>query len=913
MLEGRLARQDGASRAGFGAHLRQHRLTASLTQGQLAERAGVSARCISDLERGVRRFPYVETVERLTSALGLSSSEHAGFVALARRSPTRALPEPAGIQQHNLPLELTSFVGRERELASTEGRIGRDRLITFTGPGGSGKSRLALHLAWRVLDHFTDGVWLLELAPVSRPELVVQEVAKLLGLEEKPGTSFLPALRGHLRSRCLGLILDNCEHLVGACAALADDLLRACPGLTILATSREPLHVGGEVIWQVPPLSTPHAPSTPLAKLIEFDAVRLFVDRAQAVSPEFALTDSNAPAVAEICRRLDGIPLAIELAAAHVRSLGAEALAARLEHRFTLLNGGSRVAPERHQTLRALLDWSYELLTHAEQSLLHRLAVFAGGFDVPAVEAICTSDGVDAASMLDLLVRLVDTSLVVSYPVQGNIRRFRLLETVREYAAERLAAGGELPAFAGRFAAYFLERAEIADAGLRGSASAQSYAWFERELENLRAALRWFVTRGHGQPALRLAAAVGWFWYVRGYLSEARTTFEITLALPDAAHRTGLRSRACFLAASAAWFMGDYPAATLLADESLSIGREVGAFQQIGQALTLQAALKSDQGDLAAARALLGESLAACERGRDEWSSAMALYWLGVVASGDGDVPQARALHARALVMRRALGDRWAVGASLGRLAELATQFDDGPASRVYAEEALAIARQLGNRRGVARNQWYLGTAALRHGDTVTAKRSFGESLTIWLEIGERGFIPRGLEAVGALAAAHGTPAVAVQLVSAAAGLRESLGTVPTAIERKLTATWLASARARSGPQVAAAAWERGRVMTAETAVETALSVLSDVSLGGAARVSAGVTSGGIAILSARERDIVALIARGLSNRHIADRLVISERTVEVHVAHVRDKLGLRSRPRIAVWAVERGLISDSE
>ncbi len=809
---------------------------------------------------------------------------------------------------HNLPLRLTSFVGRERELAAVRQRLGGHRLITLTGPGGSGKSRSALEVAWSELGRYHDGVWLVELASVAQPELVPQAVAKLLGVEEKSDASFQTALTGYLRARRMVLLLDNCEHLVEACASLVDMLLRSCPGLTILATSREPLHLDGEVIWQVPPLSTPAGPTATNARdLLDYDAVQLFVQRARDAQPGFVLSDANASAVAAICTRLDGMPLAIELAAARVQSLHVDDIAARLEHRFSLLTRGSRVAPPRHQTLHALLDWSYELLSAPERALLDRLSVFAGGFDLVAVETVCISPGMDAQTVIDLLLRLVDKSLVVS-DAHHEVGRFRLLETVRQYATERLAASGELDAIAEQHAVYFLNRAEAADAALRGSSSVTSYVWLERERENLRAGLHWFIAGEQGRSALRLAAALGWFWYVRGYLSEARTTFAIVLDLPGATERTPLRSRACFCAAAATWFLGDYSAAMSLAHQALSIGREVGALQQIGQALCMQAALTSDRGHLVEARMLLDESLAACQRANDGWSASLALYWLGVVISEEGDTTQARAVHEQALAMRRAIGDGWAVGASLGRLAELAAQLGDGPATHTYADEALGIARQLGNRRGVARNLWYLGVAALGQGDRVAAEESFRESLAIWLEIRERGFIPRALEGAAAIAAVRRDAATAVQLAGGAAGLREQIGTVATPVERAQIDRWQGAARARLG-QRAALAWERGRIMTVEAAVELARKALS------AAHPSQGYPEdgrpvlGGDSRLTAREREIVVHIARGFTNRQIADALVISERTVEVHVGHIRDKLGLASRPRIAVWAVGNGLV----
>jgi DNA-binding CsgD family transcriptional regulator len=398
-----------------------------------------------------------------------------------------------------------------------------------------------------------------------------------------------------------------------------------------------------------------------------------------------------------------------------------------------------------------------------------------------------------------------------------------------------------------------------------------------------------------------LAVALGWFWYVCGYLSEARTTFAIVLESPEALEHTPSRSRACFLAAVAAEYLGDYPAAESLAEQALSIGREVGAFQQIGQALSVQAALRSNRGDPDEARVMLGESLAAYQQVGDEWGIALAVYWLGVVSSQVGDTIEARRLHVQALEMRRVIGDRWAVASSLGRLAELAAEFDDGPAIHTYAEEALAIARQLGHRLGVARNLWYLGAAALGEGDTATAEQSFLQSLAICLGTGERGFIPRGLEGVAAVAAKRGDSEMAVQLAGAAAGLRELVGSVPTPVERVQVERWYGSARAQLGSQVAAAASQRGRIMTAERAVEAAHEWV--------AAVTAEPTP--VDQLTVHQQAIAILIVRGCSNEEIALQLNTSPADTRAQIAHILDRLGVHSRAQIAAWAVANRIDSN--
>lgn len=434
---------------------------------------------------------------------------------------------------HNLPLQLTSFVGRERELADIAALVATQRLVTLTGPGGTGKTRLALQAAADTLEAYPDGVWLAELGALAEPTLVPAAVAAAVGVREEPGRPLLGTLTAALRPKCLLLMLDNCEHLLEGCARLADALLRACPRLTILATSREALGIAGETGWRVPSLALPDAAQPPpVAALTQYEAVRLFVDRALADDPAFRVTSHNASAVAEVCHRLDGIPLALELAAARLRVLPVEQLLARLEDRFRLLTGGSRTALPRQQTLRATVDWSYALLSDPEKTCFNRLAVFAGGFTLEAAEAVCAdAAAVEPAAVLDLLTHLIDKSLVSAGRLPDGTGRCRLLETLRHYARQTLAASGEAAAVHERHARHFLAYVEQAEPALRGPAQLDWLDWLdwlerlEREHDNLRAALDWFAEHGPAEDGLRLAAALGSrasFWVTRGYLAEGR-------------------------------------------------------------------------------------------------------------------------------------------------------------------------------------------------------------------------------------------------------------------------------------------------------------------------------------------------------------------------------------------------------
>ena len=459
----------------------------------------------------------------------------------------------------NLPLQLTSFVGREREMAQVRELLEDNRLLTFTGPGGSGKTRLALVVASGLGRGFEDGVWLVELASLSDPELVPQAVASVLGVRETPGTPLVDSLRIHLGSRGVLLVLDNCEHLVEACASLAEALLHSCPNLRILATSREALGVSGETIFAIPPLSLPDPRRLPaLESLPRYEATRLFVERAKAARHGFSLTEGNAMAVAQVCYRLDGIPLAIELAAARIRVLSAEQISSRLDDSFRLLTGGGRSALAHQRTLRTAMDWSHELLSEEEQAMLRRLSVFAGGFTLEAAETVGTGEGIEGDEILDLLASLVDKSLVL-VDQQEEIR-YRLLETVRQYGREKLEESGEAERVRRRHANYYLALAEEAERGLSGSDQAPWLARLETEHDNLRAALRWSLGGGEAEPGLGLAAALWSFWYTRGHLSEGRRWLE-SAVFENGRLRTRTKARALGGAGYIALFQGEYEAA----------------------------------------------------------------------------------------------------------------------------------------------------------------------------------------------------------------------------------------------------------------------------------------------------------------------------------------------------------------
>jgi non-specific serine/threonine protein kinase len=472
----------------------------------------------------------------------------------------------------NLPLPLTSFVGRDTAIAEVTRLLSTTRLLTLTGAGGCGKSRLALRIGEEVRRAYADGAWLVELAALSDPTLLPHTVASALGVREAPGRPLLDLLTAYLRGRSLLLILDNCEHLVAACAPLAETLLRACPGLTILATSRHVLGVAGETAWRVPSLAVPdlHSPP-PLERLVHYEAVQLFIDRATAAQPGLQVTQQNAPAVARICHHLDGIPLAIELAAARARVFAVEQIAARLDDRFRLLTAGPRTALPRQQSLGATVDWSYALLSEPERALLRRLAVCAGGWTFEAAEVVAAGDGVQPYAVLDLLAQLVDKSLVIAEERRGAVR-YRLLETIREYACDRLQAAGEAAGTRDRHRAYFLALAEEAEPQLRGAESQRFLDRLEEEHANLRVALEWaLASPDGGEAALRLSGALAWFWWLRSYHDEGWRWLERALA--GAPEASAARMKALHGAGYLAHHRRDSALARALLGESLAIAR----------------------------------------------------------------------------------------------------------------------------------------------------------------------------------------------------------------------------------------------------------------------------------------------------------------------------------------------------
>jgi predicted ATPase/DNA-binding XRE family transcriptional regulator len=697
----------------FGVQLYQHRIAAGLTQDTLAERARVSVRAISDIERGERRTPYRHTVQLLADALNLGPSERAAFEFAAQRRRVPRPTRPLGVNRlavPPLPAMLTSFVGREHELADLRRLIPDARLLTLTGAGGTGKTRLALEAAAAACAGFRDGACFIDLAPLRDPALVLAAIATQLGVREVTGVPISAVLHATLREKRLLLVLDNFEQVVEG-AAVIPDLLAACPGVHALVTSRVPLRVRGEQEYPVLPLPLPGGEDAESAAL-ESAAVELFVERARDVRPNFALTAENAAAVRDICRRVDGLPLAIELAAALVAVLPPAALLARLEHRLQVLVGGRRDAPARQRTLRDTIAWSYDLLTPTEQALFRRLAIFAGGWTLEAAEAVCAAANGTGRDILIDLASLMRKGLVVQQDGRDGEARFTMWETIREYALELLSAQGETPALRQRHAAYVLSLAEQAEPVLRSGARR---TWDERlatEWDNVRAALRWASEEGDPELGLRVMGALQ-LWHYRFVVSEGRRWVEGLLNRPVATRRTPGRAKALVTATILAFVQSDYRAATCRAGESIALWRALGDKNELAWAQAWLAAAYTGRADARAGGpgphqrvcAIGAASVAHLRRVGDRWRLAGALLALGILLlSGEEDV-RARPLLEESAAHFRALGDSWWGAAPLLNLGVLAVRARNERAARTLFEDGLRMSRE-GATRTISRTAW---------------------------------------------------------------------------------------------------------------------------------------------------------------------------------------------------------------
>ncbi len=710
-------------------------------------------------------------------------------------------PLPSAQPQRRLQVPLTSLVGREADLADVINWLKKARLVTLLGAGGIGKTRLAIAAAEAVASDYPDGVWFVELASLTDPALVASAIAITLGVKEETGRPLMDTLSAALASRSLLLILDNCEHLLDACAAAANELLASCPGLQLLTTSREALGVVGEQRYHTPSLMLPpivsedhsaNSEKKSLNWLMSYGAMQLFVERATQVHPSFRLTAQNAESVLGVVQDLDGIPLAIELAAARVRTLPISEIQSRLHDRFRLLTGGSRTALPRQQTLRALIDWSYDLLTEREKSLLLRLSVFAGGWTQAAAEAVCAnsrdlkvpgesrqnknSSVLMADEVLDLLTALGDKSLVV-YEEQDEGPRYRLLETVRQYARDRLLESGEAAAYRSRHRDFFLEMAELADHELKGRDQGQWLTRLEREHDNLRQALSLCLEDGEGgESGLKLGAALQRFWQIRGHFNEGRETLTALLALPETQQHTKALGDALNAAGRLAYAQGDYASARPLLEQSLAIGRELGERQSIAAALLNLADVTWRQGDYGSAHTLQAESLKISQELSDLHGIANALANQAVVVYSQGDYVAARILQEESLAIKRASGDRHGIASALVNMGLIAwNQGDYAVAGSLY-EESRDIFRELGNKQGISLCLSNQALVAYSQGNYIPARTLQEESLAIRRELGDRPGIANSLGNLSILAHLRGDYVSSRALQEESLAIRRELG-----------------------------------------------------------------------------------------------------------------------------------------
>jgi predicted ATPase/class 3 adenylate cyclase len=770
----------------------------------------------------------------------------------------------SSVRTDNLPVQLMAFIGRERELAAVTHLLASHRLVTLTGAGGAGKSRLAIEAAAQLVPAFRDGVWLIELAPLSDAAMLPQAVAVTVAVQEQPGRALTETLADVLQSRSLLLVLDNCEHLVSPCAALVERLLKACPRLQVLATSRETLNIEAEITYHVPSLSAPNpAHLHALEQLLEYDAVLLFLDRATRTAPTFALTEQNARAVAEVCAHLDGMPLAIELAAARLKVLSVEQIASRLHDRFRLLTEGTRTSPPRHGTLLAAMDWSYQLLSQREQRLLRRLAAFAGGFTLEAAEQICTGDGLAPGDVLDLLSALVEKSLVLTLQRNGT-PRYGMLETVREYSLTKLRESSEESAVRRRHRDWWIAFLEHAEAELYGP---QQKVWFNRldeEHDNFRAALRWCLEQREVEAGIRLVGAMGWFWYLRGFPSEGRSLLKNVLSMPAVVPKA-VRAKALNRAGLLAQHQGDYAEAVALCEEGRDLATAAADIREGSVALHVLGNIAwQPHADYRRARELFEQQLQLARDSSDRWMEAMALHnlgrvswrqgdyaeaqrllettqsifaaigdapngtaWalhsLGLVARSRGDYARATEYHARCLELFRELGQRAHYALAVNNLGVLARHQGNYARATALGEESLELFKEIGDKAGVALAQYGLGQAALLQGQVDRAERYCRDSLTVRHELADRRAIAESIEGVAAVAAARHHGERAAILYAAAEALREQLGAPVPGADRAEYDRTIAALRGWHGEEGFVAAWSRGRVMSEGDAVAYAL------------------------------------------------------------------------------------------
>ena len=861
------------------------------------------------------------------------------------RSVAEQLSEPEPAPKHNLPVQLTSLIGREQDTARAVALLRKPevRLLTMIGTAGIGKTRLAVQVATDLLDDFADGVSFVSLAPIRDPNLVLATIAQILGLKMPGNVSVTECLSAFLQNKHFLLVLDNFEQVMVAASHLVD-LLAACLQLQLLVTSREVLHLRVEQLFAVPPLALPdlkHLPDSDT--LAQYPAVRLFIHRAQAVKHDFQLTPANATIIAEICTRLDGLPLALELAAARVKHLSPQALLARLNHRLQVLTGGARDLPERQRTLRATIEWSYDLLNAQEQRLFRRLAVFVGGCSLQAAEAVCGALDNAETDVFAIVTSLMDKSFVQQSEEAHDESRLLMLETVHEYAWEALAAHEEVEAMRGAHAAYYLRLAEEAEHGLISPEQEQWLERLEREQENLRAALAFLIEQGELETALRFATALWRFWSLHGHQREGYNILEHLLAAAGAG-AGALRAKALIGAGVltgelgqhvqaealcteglqlfreledrqgiilALWALGkvtdkknQYATARTWAEEALALSREVDDDWGMATSLETLTLLANDEGRYEETRALAEELLRRSKQVGNSRGVTVALMSLGVATFLVGDLERAQSVLTECLVQTRATGNILFSAYTLFWLGYVACLQGEYPTASALIEEGMTYAQNVGDRE--AYWWWYTGRAlvAFGQGDYPEARAQCVECLTIlnqW-EYSYPLFVTLSLELLGEVAAALGEPAWAARLWGAAQSVRrrDDIPPLPP-VYRSSYEQYVTTVRDKLGEEAFQAALAEGRAMTPEQA----LAAREPTTNPPLTKISPAYPAG----LTAREVEVLHLVAQGMTNAQIAKQLTISLHTVNAHVRSIFNKLDVKSRNAVTRFALEHKLI----
>jgi predicted ATPase/DNA-binding CsgD family transcriptional regulator/transcriptional regulator with XRE-family HTH domain len=853
--------------------LGQRRRRLGLSQAQLGSALGVAGNTVARWERGDLRLRNPELV-----MLALERLEQAAPAQILH-PPPGPVPQTAvpghergrlrGKYRHNLPLELNEFLGRSTEVVEVRGLLGETRLLTLTGAGGVGKTRLAQQVARELLAEFADGVWLVELAPLADASLVARAVAVVLGVYERPEQPLEETLVDVLGTRRLLLVLDNCEHLVAMCAALVERLLTRCPHVRVLATSREHLGISGETTWRVPSLSLPLAERSPsVENLVHSDAVRLFAQRASQALPGFAVTQDNALAIAQVCRRLDGIPLALELAAARVNSLTVAQIASRLDDSLGLLTTGGRTTTDRQRTLRGTLDWSYDLLSVPERTLLGRLAVFAGGWTLQAAEVVCADAMIKRNDVLDLLDNLVHKSLVMMEERRQSAW-YRLLDPLHAYAHEKLAPSEDGRRCRTMHRDWYVQLVELFEVEWRGERQAIWFDTLEREEGNLRVALRYCVDHGDIAAGLRLAGPLARFWDLRSRSTEGRAWLSELLSAIQQPVPESIMAKALSAAGFLAAYQGDVDLADAYLTEGIRLWRSLGSAAGLASSLIALGNSAQYQQNHAKAEALWLEGLAASRAAEDRVNTYWALHELARDAIRKGELARAKMLNDESLALKRKQGDGLAMSYSLLVDAELAWLQRKHEQALALMRESLMLLHELGHWRAIAMHLNLLAHVTADCGKVEESACLFGVVEALQKKLGDKRPVWIALN-----------------------------------VNPARTEASLAACRARLAPAAFETAWATGQAMTTDEAVEYALNATAaDVSATDAAAAMDTRTG-----LTPRETEVLRLVAGGNSNQQIAAELVLSLRTVERHITNVYAKVGARNRADATAYALRHGM-----